>query len=813
MFKFEPIERCLYNGVSSAMIADGSVRNEFLMRFGDASLDDRVSVVLTDRNIQFFYYDVQEIEGKKISEEILTNARDHDYLKEIGSISLTSPKETGNDILNFPQNGFLPEHIKIESIQSLNNYFRIMFTHFPFMEEKRFTFITKQLSKLKKKLNDLIEFRKGKGKEKEKKQKRKNEQDIRDFVKCCLLAFVFEFEDREEDFANSPLYDEVRTSLRKSDVYNLLSAKIRYTLYISDKGINYNREEYSYKTRKFADRLMDKNINKVIAHYNYPSGKGQPSKGQSWFYNPEDELEEILKKNRRQFSGESSESASGELVLEPQLEMKIQNFLYTKHAVYSAMTRNGGKAFFVVEQILMAITWICIAWACLQPSKYSFILDKVLPIVSKTAIIVGGCVVLICEIINISRKYGWRNWPQFWLLLFFVILAIVSYLKIPTGIYLAILTFIILGFILFSGFFNNPLSDLHSNFLQPLFPRILVAIFAAWLGIGIAEDAVKSMLWVDNKILILAVVGVLLLIVFILWGEIKQHSPYLKWKTITCRAFSILNHSIFFAFVFGLIMQSVFYGNLVKTSDVLSSVVYNNYFDNANYYCQNLETLNESLKQFELVYLTSKNVGSISIKGSMTDSTNKSTAGFQATSFYRDTLRIEDYNRYVDIINKSIEEIFRINREVNNDSIFLMKKDHCKSDSCYMLNWLIRGNLDNNQKVISKNFEMIYSDMLSVQKEIAKVKRAISSSNNYDTLINWATVNQENRVNTGSAYLDKLTKNAQKDYKCSLTIPVCDKNKPARFFPILLIFHTLIVLVLAFVTQLLISDKSVTEPL
>lgn len=918
MFKFEPIERCLYNGVSSAIIADNSVRNEFLMRFGDASLDDRVSVVLTDRNIQFFYYDVPEIEG----EEILTNARDHDQLKEIGSISLTSPKETGNDILNFPQNGFLPKHIKIESIQSLNNYFRIMFTHFPFMEEKRFTFITKQLSKLKKKLNALIESRKGKEKEnekeKEKKQKRKNEQDIRDFIKCCLLAFVFEFEDREEDFANSPLYDEVRTSLRKSDVYNLLSAKIQYGLYVRDDGNNYNRDEYSYKTRKFADRLMDKNINKVIAPYNYPSGKGQPSKGQSWFYNPEEELEEILEKNRRQFSGESSESASGELVLEPQLEMKIQNFLYTKHAVYSAMTRNGGKAFFVAGQILMAIIWICIAWACLasiqEIFKKSVIVNKIVEL-SKTVGIyeiissffeihtpvetfktildknfpvwVGLFSILYFLIVlpfwvdkrddnGVRNSKRWSKWPQLCMtgVLIFSLVFSVCYSSpkflISTGMYALFLFVAWFVLIICSGVFNNPLKRriFQISNLQPFFPRILVATMAAWLTIGLAEDTVKSLLHVDGDILLLAIISVLFLIFIILYGEIMQHSPYLKWKTITCRAFSILNHSIFFAFGFGLIMQSVFYGNLVKTSDVLSSVVYNNYFDDANYYCQNLETLNESLKQFELVYLTSKNVGSISIKGSMTDSTSKSTAGFQATSFYRDTLRIEDYNRYVDIINKSIEKIFRINREVNNDSIFLMKKDHCKShhdsyynldnyqeviskifemvylnynryvqsirdflrlnrdnssflmkkdhcksDSCYMLNWLIRGNLDNNQKVISKNFEMIYLNMLSLQDEIADVKRAISLFNNYDTLINWATVNQENSVNTGSAYLNKLTKNAQKDYKCSLTIPVCDKNKPARFFPILLIFHTLIVLVLAFVTQLLISDKSVTEPL
>ena len=897
MFKFEPIERCLFNGVSSAMIADGSVRNEFLMRFGEESLDDRVSVVLTDRNIQFFYYDAQ---GEY---DILKDARDSDHLKEIGSISLTSPKETGNDILSFPQNGFLPEKYKEEEegkenvfgeqpLDSLLNVigeeekgFCKMFSHFPFMEEKR------------KKTDDVKDI-------------------FRDFAKCCLLAFVFEIEDREENFANSPLYDEVRTSLRKSDVYNLLSAKIRYTLYISDKGINYNREEFSYKTRKFADRLMDKNINKVIAPYNYPSGKGQPSKGQSWFYNPEDELEEILEKNRRQFSGESSESASGELVLEPQLEMKIQNFLYTKHAVYSAMTRYSGKAFFVAGQILMAIIWICIAWACLASIQEIFkksvivnkivelsktvgiyeiissffeihtpvetfktILDKFFPVWVGLFSILYFLIVLPFGVDKRDDNGGrnskrWSKWPQLCMtgVLIFSLVFSVCYSSpkflISTGMYALFLFGAWLVLIICSGVFNNPLKRriFQISNLQPFFPRILVATMAAWLTIGLAEDTVKSLLHVDGDILLLAIISVLFLIFIILYGEIMQHSPYLKWKTITCRALLILNHSIFFAFGFGLIMQSVFYGNLVKTSDVLSSVVYNNYFDDANYYCQNLETLNESLKQFELVYLTSKNVGSISIKGSMTDSTNKSTAGFQATSFYRDTLRIEDYNRYVDIINKSIEEIFRINREVNNDSIFLMKKDHCKShhdsynnldnyqeviskifemvylnynryvqsirdflrlnrdnssflmkkdhcksDSCYMLNWLIRGNLDNNQKVISKNFEMIYLNMLSLQDEIANVKRAISSSNNYDTLINWATVNQENSVNTGSAYLDKLTKNAQKDYKCSLTIPVCDKT--ARFFPILLIFHTLIVLVLAFVTQLLISDKSVTEPL
>lgn len=750
MFKFEPLERCLYSGVSSAMIADGSVRNEFLMRFGEPSLDDRVSVVLTDRNIQFFYYDVPK------NHNILENARDHDHLKEIGSISLTSPKETGNDILNFPQNGFFPKNVDKGSIKKLNVGFRNIFSHFPFMENYS---------------EDSDE-----------------EQIFRSFVKCCLLAFVFELEDREEDFANSPLYDEVRKSLRKSDVYNLLSAKISYTLYVNDEGSNYNRDEYSYKTRKFADRLMDKNINKVIAPYNYcPKGKIDDTKEaitrQSWFYNPEEELERILDKNRRQASVKNGNSALGEVTLDPQLELKIQNFLYTKHAIFSAMTRDSGKGWFVAGQNLMAITWICIAWACFTPD--------------------------LTEIKDLGLFVG-----------YFAAIAPVCWLF----------------FVLFSGCSNNPLKKSSSNLLQPFLPRILVAIAAAWLGVGIAEDTVKSMLWANRTTLVVAVGVVLLLIFIILMGEIKQHSPYYKWfsKNVIIRTLFILNHSIFFAFICGIVMQIVFYNNLVKTSEVLPNVVYNDYFDKANYYCQNLETLNESLRQFELVYLTTRKVGNIAINNSLKDSVNKITASFRSEASYGENLSEEDYNRYVNIINQSIKEIISLDTSLNVKPFLKRKMSLCNLDRCmptigrtpicqqknnlslyYMLDTIGVFNNDKKNDIIvnKENRKMISYNTIRLQGEIVNVKRAISTFNNYDTLINWATVNQENSVNTGSAYLDKLTKNAQKDYKCSLTIPVCDKNKPARFFPILLIFHTLIVLVLAFVTQLLISDKSVTEPL
>ena len=331
-------------------------------------------------------------------------------------------------------------------------------------------------------------------------------------------------------------------------------------------------------------------------------------------------------------------------------------------------------------------------------------------------------------------------------------------------------------------------------------------------------------------------------------GEIKQHSPYYKWPDwrwlfnwinffkeakVVFRATQILNHSIFFALLVGIIMQLVFYKNLVRTSEVLPNVVYNNYFDDANYYCQNLETLNESLRQFELVYLTTKKVGNIAINNSLKDSVNKITASFRLETSHGENLSEEDYNRYVNIINQSIKEIISLDTGLNVEPFLKRKMSLCNLDRCmptigrtpicqqknnlslyYMLDTI--GVFNNNKKndiiVNKENRKMISYNTIRLQGEIVNVKRAISTFNNYDTLLNWATVNGEDSVDTGSKYLDALTMKAQKENKCSLSF---DKDNPdsARFFPILLIFHTLIVLVLAFVTQLLISDKSVTEPL
>ena len=104
MFTYDAIDESLYSGVSPDRVPD-SLKNRFSMVFGSDYLDYRLQVVISERQVGFFYYD---------SDYETTNpwnpgeVKDNDYVREVGFITLTRPKDTGNDILGFPQN--IDEH-------------------------------------------------------------------------------------------------------------------------------------------------------------------------------------------------------------------------------------------------------------------------------------------------------------------------------------------------------------------------------------------------------------------------------------------------------------------------------------------------------------------------------------------------------------------------------------------------------------------------------------------------------------------------------------------------------------------------------
>ena len=209
----------------------------------------------------------------------------------------------------------------------------------------------------------------------------------------------------------------------------------------------------------------------------------------------------------------------------------------------------------------------------------------------------------------------------------------------------------------------------------------------------------------------------------------------------------------------------------------------------------------------------------------------------------RGAFQTKEYNTYVNSINKTIEEIVSLQKSKNARPFLAPRykktdfgctniKDTIKERFPFVKSprkRYIKSLLHNNNWyytldtlhddtsldniVTSNNLKRIRLYLPDLNKELANVRRAISSYGCYDTLMSWSEItNTIIPPISGSYYLDRLTFKAKKEHQCwkEVAIPILGQRK---FFPILLIFHTLIVLVLAFVTQLLISDKSVTEPL
>lgn len=782
MFTLDSIEQSLSSGVSPNRVPD-EIRNRFTLRLpGYDIIDNRIQIKISPRQIRFYYYD-NDYDADKWGKGY---TKDYSYVKEVGYISLTRPKDTGNDLLDFPQNiasldVFKVKDEKKETPEFVKKLFKEMKSCNDVWSNKFFNFPLANTSGIQEGLD--------------------HESLFRIFLRYCLLCFIFEYENRGMAFGKSPIYDVVREKLRLSDVYNLLSAKLQYTLYIPKDELAYNSEEYSYKVKKYADALMSERISKVIPPNDYSSINWIL---QSWFYNPEEELERLLEQNRKQ------EKKAVELSLEDSLVLKIRNYLYKKHAVSQAMTRSVSKKLFYCGQTLMALTTIVVFCAYLPtqiiPSDY--LLNKVYPIIIALSSLVYTIYLVQDDWKN--RKDLLKVVLPILILIIASILSLFALIQYPWfHLFTAI---VIVGLILLSGFLNNANSKERGGMVYAFFPRILVAELAAWLTIGIAEDLVKSLLWVDDLYTVLgATIFVLFLISLIVGGEVIQHSPYLGLKKVVFqRVMPIINHSLFFALFFGHFFQLLFYDNLIKTSDVLPSIVFNSYFDDANYYCQNLEDLDNTINQYnEFIHiLNSKN---ISLHGeaegenrTVVDDTveYKNYLSFVQKLESDPQLSIEDkeyHNILVQQINTISKELTSIRKKtIIKDSLLLL------SDSLKI------------RKNINFNINTIHSLPISLLNEINSVRRNIMKYNDYETLMSWTT-DSTCLVNTGSEFLDSITKMAQKKHKCSrIIVPNSksdSKSTASRIFPILLIFHTLIVLVLAFITQLIISEKSVTEPL
>lgn len=792
MFSFEPLDRCLYNGIEFGKISE-FVEQRFVLHFGNVAFDNRFFVILGRENIRFFYYDCECPNPQKVINV--------DFLKELGCISLTNPKDTGYDILHFPQMScgridYMPQlddngRVVLEAL-------KMLFHGFPFWKGldniikydyaihlwksivNRETIGNKneQISKStpwknvisnnptrsnfkewnfyfidnpgwKDVANDSLTFNKCKN------------ILFKIIVKCCFLIFLFEIEDRNEKFAISPLYDHVRKMLRESDVYKLLSAKVQYILYVPQDCFVYNSEEYSYKARKYADGLMSERIKKVIPPENFT---GKMRERQGWFYDPEKELENILKENRKQKKGNAA-------VLKDTLVSKIRSFMYSHHAVDKAMTSYWSKVFFWIAQALMLI----------------------------------GNGVMVTSALFFKNIFWKWYYNHFWVVLLIFIF--------------------VFGFIYISGKINR-------SWATSLFPRILVAEAAAWLTIGIAEDLVKSMLWIEDGLVVFIII-VLTIVGLLIYGESKQHSPYLhkngnRWKTML-----IMNHSLFFALSFGCAMQILFYNNLLKNSDALAAVVYNNHFDQAEKYLHQLENFEKSINDYsqfarEYVFsnadLIANSKSKSRIGGQIVNNgdsaelllVNQVDSDIKMSKIPVDkmpefhNILLQNISDNIDIINSNIKCVID---SIHSDSILSCSVSRNEMGLCIESGNNVLQEVagdGKNDSVIQNNRQWLCIKVAPIlKKEIQEVRNHLMNDD-YDTLIEWATFDKMKDSSSVEGYINSLTLLDQEKRKCCVNI---NNTSSVHFFPNLLLLHTLIVLVLAFITQLIISEKSVTEPL
>ena len=335
-----------------------------------------------------------------------------------------------------------------------------------------------------------------------------------------------------------------------------------------------------------------------------------------------------------------------------------------------------------------------------------------------------------------------------------------------------------------------------------------------------AEDLIKSMLWIDDGKIIGVAIGIVILVVLILiGGESKQHSPYKKtWNIIWSKTLPIVNHSLFFALIFGLIMQAVFYDDLIRNSDVMAETTFGEYFDDVDLYCQNLMDLESAVNQYQDYFSKSE----LNYKLKKLSQNSNSLIKAWALAYRSDTTDLKEtkdsIQKDTNILTNTIIDHNNIVKhyQVIADRLLADMSQDILDTFANKMDTIVDSNDLKDTTIIKQmheNSEKIKRLPIILQEEIANVRIKAIEYNDYDTLMSWATIGHDSFKPTGSVYLDSLTKETIEKHKCCREIKIPCINKPLRIFPTLLIFHTLIVLVFAFVTQLIISDKSVTEPL
>lgn len=474
----------------------------------------------------------------------------------------------------------------------------------------------------------------------------------------------------------------------------------------------------------------------------------------NWFSTPEEELQVLANLDR-------------EFVIEPERFEDIQKSLLSKHEVLMAMKLNN--------------------------SNIS------IPIITN---LISSCLYLGTFIYWINHEY----YKSFW--------------------------FLCLGFVLFVVGMIIHVKQQGTK-LSMILPRIIVSIVTGWFLLIASEEILKNQLNVDLIVLIIGLPLVLILLFVFIFAEIRQHSPYYLYKKpskLFRKTALIIVYSFNLSVSFGLIAQPLVVNNYILKSKVFEDYIYSDQREYLNLVkdsyinyrnkllsIQSANTIAFSLIQQQELKNDTKILLPDSLMFFNLSKTNKTDN--RIFSIYAETYNNKIYSIDTLTFNSVLRKDFKKRSNVNEDSIALayMRPEFFKNS---------KFDEPLGKKVLIQNENRISVLGRICDLALVDIGNRILNSSNVDSLITYNTYFDSKKNEKRNPFCndreryEKFVKDSTNSYGF-LNNPYYILRYQYRFnndmryniFPSMLIFQNLIVLLLAIVGQLILSDKTITEPL
>ncbi len=346
--------------------------------------------------------------------------------------------------------------------------------------------------------------------------------------------------------------------------------------------------------------------------------------------------------------------------------------------------------------------------------------------------------------------------------------------------------------------------------LSLFLPRIIVSIATAWFILIASEEILKNQLNIDKLIIIIGIPLVMILLFVFVFAEIRQHSPYYIYKkssTLYGKTLLVIIYSFNFTVSLGFIAHPLVVDGYIKRSSVFENYIFSNDKDSLLMVKGEWEGYRNKLLSAQ-----SSNIVAFSmIPGQQL----KSSLAYNDKVKFR--TKIESSKEriikiFVQTYNNKIQSLQHVDSILSKE-MKLRNLNKVKLHQLDTLNLTIDNYTDSIAIPLNSNELAISNAIISCDTVLETISKLLISAGDVESLIKYKTF-QENITKKerkiSSKYRFQIDTDDILRYETNFLFA---PDRPFILYPLMLIFQTLIVLLLAIVGQLIISDKTVTESL